>query len=290
MDIQSLNSLGLNTYESAAYVALLSRTELASREIASRANIPRQRIYDVLASLVAKGLCVARNSTPKTYSAVDPKVALGLLAQDRAAALERQRDEARTLAARLAEELAPVFASGRGQNDPLAYVEVLAGATRISHRALALAGAAKKSVNSCIKPPMILSKEQNWTFLKAPLGRGLKYRALCDTETMANAELRSWLMQFRKWGLELRVVPELPLKMQAFDEEVALVSMQDPAGGQPSFTAVAIHNRGLVAMLNIAFEHLWSTGKAPDAAESAKEKRGKHEDEFATELRDAKRS
>jgi HTH-type transcriptional regulator, sugar sensing transcriptional regulator len=290
VDIQSLSTLGLNTYESAAYIALLSRTELASTEIASRANIPRQRIYDVLASLVAKGLCVARNSTPKTYSAVDPKVALELLAQDRAAALERQRDEARTLATRLAQELAPVFASGRGQNDPLAYVEVLAGATRISYRALTLAEAAKKSVNSCIKPPMILSKEQNWTFLKAPLGRGLKYRALCDTETMANAELRSWLMQFRKWGLELRVVPELPLKMQAFDDEVALVSMQDPAGGQPSFTAVAIHNRGLVAMLNIAFEHLWSTGKAPNAVESAKEKGAKSEDEFATESRDAKRS
>jgi hypothetical protein len=271
-------------------MALLSRSELASTEIASRTRIPRQRIYDVLASLVAKGLCIARNATPKTYSAVDPKVALALLAQDRAAALERQRDEARTLAARLAEELAPVFASGRGQNDPLAYVEVLAGSTRIAHRALALAEAAKRSVNSCIKPPMILSKEQNWTFLKAPLRRGLQYRALCDTETMANAEVRSWLMQFRKWGLELRMVPELPLKMQAFDDEAVLVSMQDPAGGQPSFTAVAIHNRGLVAMLNMAFEHLWSTAKPPDAAELANEKSFQQQDEFATESGNAKRS
>jgi hypothetical protein len=37
--------------------------------------------------------------------------------------------------------------------------------------------------------------------------------------------------------------------------------MQDPAGGQPSFTAVAIHNRGLVAMLNLAFEHPWVGAK-----------------------------
>jgi hypothetical protein len=58
------------------------------------------------------------------------------------------------------------------------------------------------------------------------------------------------------------VVPELPLKMQAFDDEVVLVSMQDPAGGPPSFTAVAIHNRGAVAMLNLAFEYLWAQGQA----------------------------
>ncbi len=35
----------------------------------------------------------------------------------------------------------------------------------------------------------------------------------------------------------------------------------DPAGGAPSFTAVVIHNRGFVAMLNLAFDHLWSTAR-----------------------------
>lgn len=271
---QSLTSIGLNAYESSAYIALLGRPAMGSAEIASRTGIPRQRVYDVLASLATKGLCIERDTAPKTYAAIDPRIALDLLAQERAAALEHQRQETQALAARLAAELAPVYASGRGQNDPLAYVEVLSGATRIAHRALALAEAATNSINSCIKPPMILSKDQNWTFLKAPLGRGLKYRALCDTVTMQDAELRGWMMQFRKWGLDIRVVPELPLKMQAFDDEVVLISMQDPAGGQPSFTAVAVHNRGLVAMLNLAFEHLWAgaalleSGAATAAAEA----------------------
>ncbi|MGB7849175.1 MAG: helix-turn-helix domain-containing protein [Candidatus Acidiferrum sp.] len=268
--LQLLTTVGLNTYESAVYIALLGRPTLGSAEIVSRSGIPRQRVYDVLASLVSRGLCTARDTAPKTYSAVDPRIALDLLAQEQAAGLERQRQETQTVASRLAAELAPVFVSGRGQNDPLAYVEVLSGATRIAHRALALAGAAKKSVNSCIKPPMILSKDQNWTFLKAPLGRGLSYRALCDLETMRDAELAGWMAQFQEWGLDIRVSPELPLKMQAFDDEVALVSMQDPAGGEPSFTAVAIHNRGLVAMLNLAFEHLWAGAKPLDAEERSK--------------------
>ena len=271
IDQHSLILLGLNAYESAAYVALLSRPEMASAEVANRASIPRQRVYDVLASLVSKSLCIAHHGDRKTYSAVDPKIAFVLLANERAAILEHQRDEARTLAARLAAELTPVFASGRGQNDPLAYVEVLSGSTRIGYRALALAEAAKKSINSCMKPPMILSKEQNWTFLKAPLGRGLKYRALCDAATLADPELRAWMMQFHDWGLDIRVISELPLKMQTFDDEIVLVSMQDPAGGQPSFTAVAIHNRGFVAMLNLAFEHLWTLAKPLGVEEVAGE-------------------
>jgi sugar-specific transcriptional regulator TrmB len=261
VDLQSLAVLGLNSYEAAAYVALLGRPELSPAEVASRGNIPRQRVYDVLESLAAKGLCVARDTTPKVFTAVDPKAAFDVLAQERIAALERQRIEAQAAAARLAAELAPVFASGRSQTDPLAYVEVLTGPARIAQRALALAAAAKTSVNSCIKRPMILSRDQNQRFLKAPLGRGLRYRALVDAEAMEDAELRGWMEQFRGSGLDIRITPDLPLKMQSFDDEVGLVSMQDPAGGEPSFTAVAIHNRGVVAMLNLAFEHLWNNAR-----------------------------
>ena len=150
IDLQSLTFLGINSYESAAYIALLGRPALRSTEVVRRSGVPRQRVYDVLASLVSKGLCIERDSSPKTYSAVDPKIALDLLAEARAANLEHQRLTTHTLAARLAAELAPVFACGQGQNDPLAYVEVLSGATRIAHRALALAEGAKSSVNSCI--------------------------------------------------------------------------------------------------------------------------------------------
>jgi HTH-type transcriptional regulator, sugar sensing transcriptional regulator len=257
IDPQTLVSLGLNAYEASAYIALLSRREVSPGEVARLAKIPRQRVYDVLESLEAKGLCLARNAAPKTYSAIDPRIGLDVLAQERAAALERQRQETQDLAARVSAELLPVFSSGRGQTDPLAYVEVLSGATRIAHRALSFAQEARQSVNSCIKRPMILSKEQNWKFLRAPLGRGLKYRALCDDEASSDPELSEWLHEFRRWGLEIRVALELPLKMQAFDDEAALISMQDPAAGEPSFTAIAVQNRGLVAMLNMAFERLW---------------------------------
>jgi hypothetical protein len=258
---QSLASLGLTTYEAGAYLALLGRPDLTPAEVAGRAGIPRQRVYDVLGSLTAKGLCAVRDAGAKSYAAVEPGQALDLLARERGEALLRQREETQALAARLAEDLGPVFAASRGQNDPLAYVEVLSGPTRIAHRALALAQAATRSVHSCIKEPLILSLEQNQAFMRAPLARGLAYRALCDAALLERAPLRQFLGELVREGLEARLAPVLPLKLQAFDDEVALLSMQDPAGGPPSFTAVVIHNRGVVSMLNLAFEHLWAAAK-----------------------------
>ncbi len=261
VDPQELIALGLTRYEAAAYLCLLERPELAPAAIAARAGLPRQRVYDVLDSLAAKGLCLARQGEARTFSAVAPDAALEALAREREAVLARQAEAGVFLARKLAEALGPVYAAGRGETDPLAYVEVLSGGTRIARRALALAEGARRSVDSAIARPMILSLEQNQAFMRQPLGRGLRYRALCDGPVLADAGLAGFLGELRPLGLDVRVVAALPLKMQIFDDESVLLSMQDPAGGPPRFTAVVIHNRGVASMLGLAFEHLWQGGE-----------------------------
>jgi hypothetical protein len=46
-----LTRLGLTSYEAKAYLALLRRDSSTAAQAARLANVPRQRIYDVLASL-----------------------------------------------------------------------------------------------------------------------------------------------------------------------------------------------------------------------------------------------
>jgi HTH-type transcriptional regulator, sugar sensing transcriptional regulator len=58
--IEQLSGLGLTRYEAAAYAALLGRQGFTPAQVAARAGVPRQRIYDVLASLGARGLCIER--------------------------------------------------------------------------------------------------------------------------------------------------------------------------------------------------------------------------------------
>jgi hypothetical protein len=255
-----LGGLGLNAYEGNVYLALLGRSGQTSTQLASRAEVPRQRVYDVLESLEEKGLCTGRDTSPRTFFAVDPRKALPVLSARRAAELERERDRAGALAAELAERLGPLFLAGKSQRDPLQYVEALADPARIAARAIELAAAARLHVNSLIKRPLILSSEQNRRFLHAPLEHEVRYRALYERSALQDPELRGWMDELGAKGQEIRIVPELPVKLQAFDDEVALLSMQDPVGGPPSFTAVAIRHRGAVALLNLAFESLWTEG------------------------------
>lgn len=259
--LDDLTDLGLSGYEAAVYMTLLGRGGLAPAEVASRARVPRQRVYDVLESLAQKGLCAFRDTAPKTYFAVDPALALETLSQQRAEALERERERTAAKARSLIAELLPVFQAGRGQNDPLRYIEVLSDPDRIAAQALEFARSSQRQVNACIRRPLIISQEQNWRFLREPLARGVVYRALYERAVLDDEELREWMTTFREWGQMIRIVEQLPVKMHAFDNNTALLSMQDPVGGPPSFTAISIRHEGTVAFLNMAFEHLWEQGE-----------------------------
>ncbi|MBD2465053.1 TrmB family transcriptional regulator [Oscillatoria sp. FACHB-1407] len=259
--ILSLGELGLTSYEASAYVALLSRSSFTPTELATHAKIPRQRIYDVLKSLEDKGLCLSKDTSPRTFMALDPQLALEALSRQRTEELERERQRTAQRASELMAALAPMFQLGRGHNDPLSYIDVLGDPVRIASMALKLAQGAHHQVNSCIKRPMVLNQEQNWTFIREPLSRGVMYRALYEYSALKDEELYVWMTTFQSWGQEIRLVPELPIKMQVFDEDAVLVSLQDPVGGTPSFTAIAIRHRGMVAMMNLAFEQLWERGE-----------------------------
>ena len=52
---KSLQQLGLNGYEARSYLVLLGHPRFKALELAPRAHVPRQKIYEVLDSLVEKG-------------------------------------------------------------------------------------------------------------------------------------------------------------------------------------------------------------------------------------------
>src|SRR5580658_5120362 len=50
-----LQQLGLNAYEARSYLVLVGHPRFKALELAARAHVPRQKIYEVLDSLVEKG-------------------------------------------------------------------------------------------------------------------------------------------------------------------------------------------------------------------------------------------
>ncbi len=65
--IDEFQKIGLNKYESKAFVALLKEDTLTAGEISKKANIPRPRTYDILESLEEKGMCSIQPGRPTKY-------------------------------------------------------------------------------------------------------------------------------------------------------------------------------------------------------------------------------
>src|SRR5881227_2388707 len=100
-----LQQLGLNAYESRSYLVLLGHPKFKALELAARAHVPRQKIYEVLDSLVEKGFAQVVQEKTKLFSAVDPSFAIpGYLAR-RTKALQHEFTEQARMASGLIEDL-----------------------------------------------------------------------------------------------------------------------------------------------------------------------------------------
>ena len=261
--LENLTNLGLNRYEAAVYMALLERQDFTPSQLATRAQVPRQRIYDVLASLCDRGLSVERRSgKQRLFQAVDPAHALpGLLqAKQRQyeAELARQQHQTNEMVA----ALAPLYVAGHRNQDPLAYVEVLSDPNRIVERGTHLAKSAQQSICVFFSSPSLLSHEAGLKLVQDPLERGITYRTIYEHNVWQEPSSREFVRQCQALGQQIRFIPEVPFKMQLFDERVTLLSLQDPVASTPNFTALSITHPGLASMLNIAFETLWKQGTA----------------------------
>ena len=101
--IDLLRKLGLNKYESEAYVALARQGSASAFEISKISGVPFGRIYDSLNVLVMKGLVEVVPSKPKKYKAVNPESALNGLIDEQFNTLSDLRSKVKEEAGKLIE-------------------------------------------------------------------------------------------------------------------------------------------------------------------------------------------
>src|SRR5512138_1091576 len=88
-----LQSIGLNAYEARSYLVLIGHPRFKALELAARAHVPRQKIYEVLDSLVEKGFAQVVQEKTKLFSAVQPTLALPGYLSRRSQVLQHQITE-----------------------------------------------------------------------------------------------------------------------------------------------------------------------------------------------------
>jgi sugar-specific transcriptional regulator TrmB len=259
--IGQLTRLGLTKYEAKAYVGLVGRDSFTAAQVARYAGLPRQRIYDVLGSLIEKGLASARPGRVVKYAAAAPEVAISRLVEShrsRMADLEREADEA-------IGQLDPVFRAGQEHTDPLEYIEVLRDRGAINERFRELEASVKREILVFTKPPYATPPQDNTEGLK--VARTHEARSVYEYSIFDDPDATTAVRRFIAAGEEARVVESLPLKLVIIDEAIVMYGLQDPVEPHGTdLTIMVVEHPSLARVLKFAFEAVWERGLTFDEA------------------------
>lgn len=252
--VDRLVHLGLTLYEARAYVALIRRDGSTSAEVAKVAGVPRPRIYDVIASLVAKGLASERPGHTARFVAVPPDEAVNKLVsihRERLQSLEADADAVRA-------ELGPAFLEGSAHSDPLDYIELIRSPEAIGKRFNELQRATVREMLTFSKMPAAVRVDKNDVGLE--LARTRVLRSVYESSLLDDPVTCDGIQRFIDAGEQARFVEELPMKLGIIDERIVMLAMIDPLAGDSGLTTLVIENVQLASCLKIAFEEVWTTG------------------------------
>ncbi|MFC6905658.1 TrmB family transcriptional regulator [Halalkalicoccus tibetensis] len=103
--VEGLVDLGLSRYEARAYVSLFQQEPETAEGVATAAEVPKGRIYDVLNALTERSLVRSDDERPKTYTVVGAARAVDRLLETRLDELDEQRVDYERTAERLRRSL-----------------------------------------------------------------------------------------------------------------------------------------------------------------------------------------
>ncbi len=262
-----LSELGLTSYEAKAYLALIQRESFTAAELARQAKIPRQRIYDVVAGLMQRGLAMQRPGTSVTYAAVSPDVALdGLMMHHR-----QQLDALAGRAGTAAETLRTLWSEGQVETAPMAYVEMLRDTSVLSARFHDLQSGAQESMFVLSKPPYVSTENEIGLEATRRIREAGGEVCCCyESSLLDDPRMVEETAEFVAAGENARVVDSVPMKMCLVDGNRALFSLTDPVAGAITATNILVEHPELAAALKLTFDAVFAQGRPLlDAAREA---------------------
>lgn len=252
--VAQLSKLGLTSYEAKAYLTLIRRDSFTAAQVARQSGLPRQRIYDVLGSLVQKGLAASRPGTVVKYAATPPDLAIDLLLAAHREDLARMERDAREMV----DDLKPAFEAGQEHTDPLEYIEVLRDRRAINERFAELQAGVKSEILVFTRPPYATPPEENEEALEVI--RSHEARSVYEYSVFDDPVAAAGVKRFVEAGEQARFVPSLPLKLVIIDETIVMFGMEDPVAGSSELTIVVVEHRSLAKILKTAYDAIWETG------------------------------
>ncbi len=250
-----LQQLGLNAYEARSYLVLIGHPRFKALELAARAHVPRQKIYEVLDSLVEKGFAQVVQEKTKLFSAVEPGLAVpGYLAR-KAQNQQHELSEQARLAGALVDDLAGAYSRGQGGRGTLDFLRIVTEPGQIGTQYRKMLAEVSEDYAEFSRPPYAVDPLDE-QLVKQARARGVNCRLLLQRGTLDEVH-RQRLEEYVAAGVEVREAESLPMKLALFDGRQGMISLLDPIVTKPSWTAVMFEHAGMIEAMQGLFETYW---------------------------------
>ena len=250
-----LQQLGLNAYEARSYLVLIGHPRFKALELAARAHVPRQKIYEVLDSLVEKGFAQVVQEKTKLFSAVEPSLAVPSYLVRRVQTLQRELTDQTRMADGLVSDLAVAYSEGRGERGTLDYLRIVSDTEQTAVQYRKMLSDVRAEYLEFSRPPYAVDPLDE-QLVKQARQRGVSCRLLIESGTLDDAH-RHRLEDYAAAGVEIGQAESLPMKLAVFDGQCGLVALLDPVITRPTWTAVVFEHGGMGEAMKGLFENYW---------------------------------
>jgi sugar-specific transcriptional regulator TrmB len=254
-----LQQIGLNAYEARSYLVLIGHPRFKALELAARAHVPRQKIYEVLDSLVEKGFAQVVQEKTKLFSAVEPALAIPAYIGRKRQLLEQELTEQARLAEGLVQDLTAAYSEGRGGRGTLDFLRIVSDPEQTAAQYRRMLSEVQFEYLEFSRPPYAVDPLEEQLVKQARL-RGVCCRLLLGSEPL-DAEHRQRLEDYLAAGVEVRQADSLPMKLALFDGRQGLVALLDPVITKPTWTSVVFDHAGFGQAMKGLFEEYWQRSR-----------------------------
>lgn len=250
-----LQQIGLNAYEARSYLVLVGHPRFKALELAARSHVPRQKIYEVLDSLIEKGFAQVVQEKTKLFSAVEPALAIPSYLARRGAAIQQELTEQTRFAGGLVEDLNIAYSEGQGGRGTLDYLRIVGepGQTAVQYRRML--SEVKFEYLELSRPPYAVDPLEE-QLVRQARQRGVSCRLLFESGTIDEPHAQR-MDEYKSFGVEVCQAPALPMKLALFDGRYGMIALLDPVITKPSWTALMFDHSGFAEAMKGLFEEHW---------------------------------
>ena len=256
--INQLKDIGLNSYESKLWLALLGKGVASAGELSDVAGVPRSRSYDVLESLEKKGFIIMKIGKPIKYIAVQPEHVIDRVRKKLTEDVKLQEEFlSKVEHGPLIDELKVIYKSAIRGIDPLDMAGSIKGRKNLYHLLERMIKNAEKSVIIMTTTSGIIRKKDALkNAIRKAKERKVKVRIAANVTTEIRPQLE-----------ELSCLAELrhtstPARFCVIDgKEVVLMPLDDELTNPAADVGIWVKSKFFASTFEKMFEAAWPSMK-----------------------------